>query len=416
MPPCPATACPASFAKTFRLCYFDSEVAYGVAMAAIKALRKLSVPSVLAAALLFPAFTRSNELPQALQGYLSRATALENAQNYPKAETVYLQALKAFPNQPEVLKRLGILYQTELKFSKSIQVFQEALQASPDYPDVNLYLGLSYYGLNDYSKALDAFHQELKAHPDNRRAHYYAAMVLESTGRNLEAIEHLEAIVKVHPDDSKVWYQLAKIYRAQAMNAFEKVADLAPNSVLVRALKAESYAEDQKYPEAIKEYNEILKQQPNFPGAHSALGQAYFNNVQYADAERELRLALQEDPYNPMANYELGDILLRNHQPSQSLPLLQVAVKGNAAYLPPRVDLGKCYLALGMLQQAREVLVKATQLDANDKEAHYVLAQVYSRLHDVQNQKRELSLFEALDKKKQEKLQGTAREMMRQPQ
>src|SRR5579884_146871 len=253
-------------------------------------------PSLPLLLLLLLCFTSLRGSAQTVESFLSRAAALEKSQKYTEAESVYRQALKQFPNQPEILKRLGIVYQTELKFDQSIQAFQQALHASPDYPGVNLYLGLSYYGLNEYDKALDAFDAELKAHPGDRRAHYYAAMVLESLGRNIEAIENLDAIVKAHPDDSKAWYQLAKIYRTQAMNAFQRVADLAPNSVLVRSLKAESYAEDQQYPKAIDEYKAILKEQPDFPGIHFELGQAYFNNVQFAEAEQELQLALQEDP------------------------------------------------------------------------------------------------------------------------
>jgi tetratricopeptide (TPR) repeat protein len=73
--------------------------------------------------------------------------------------------LLAFPDQPEVLKRLGIMYQTQLKFPESIQTFQKLLRIDPRYSEVNFYRGLSFLGLNDYDKALECFDQELKFNP-----------------------------------------------------------------------------------------------------------------------------------------------------------------------------------------------------------------------------------------------------------
>ena len=101
------------------------------------------MPAFLALLMFVPLFVFSGESAQTVQSLLSKAAALEKVQNYAEAENVYLRALNDYPGQPEILKRLGILYQTELKFHESIEVFQKALQESPDYPEVHLYIGLS---------------------------------------------------------------------------------------------------------------------------------------------------------------------------------------------------------------------------------------------------------------------------------
>ncbi|HKS97674.1 MAG TPA: tetratricopeptide repeat protein, partial [Terriglobia bacterium] len=122
--------------------------------------------------------------PTSLDEYFNHARELEKKEDYAGAEKVYLEAAKDYPNQPEILKRLGIVYQTELKFQESIDAFQRVLQGAPTYPEVNFYLGVSYFGLNQLDKAIDSFNKELEANPNYRRAHYYEAQAYRSLNRN----------------------------------------------------------------------------------------------------------------------------------------------------------------------------------------------------------------------------------------
>src|SRR5207245_226665 len=69
---------------------------------------------------------------ETLESILAQARQLEQKEDYAGAEKVYQQALSSFPDRPEVFKRLGILYQTELKFPESIDLFQKLLRAAPD--------------------------------------------------------------------------------------------------------------------------------------------------------------------------------------------------------------------------------------------------------------------------------------------
>ena len=78
-----------------------------------------------------------------VKSLLAQARVYEKAEDYAGAERTYRQALSLTPDEPEVLKRLGILVQTELKFADSIEFFRRALAISPQYSEVNFYLGAS---------------------------------------------------------------------------------------------------------------------------------------------------------------------------------------------------------------------------------------------------------------------------------
>src|SRR5438128_5685962 len=113
------------------------------------------------AATVFPA-ARVAQAQEGLQALLDKARVLEKAGDYAAAERVYDQALALDPANPEILKRLGVLEQTELKFADSIAHFGQVLSGDPAYPEVNFFLGVSYFGQNDYSSAIRSFERELQ--------------------------------------------------------------------------------------------------------------------------------------------------------------------------------------------------------------------------------------------------------------
>jgi len=225
--------------------------------------------------ILLTGLTPTQKTPNSLDNYFFEARELEKREDYSGAEKTYLQALAAFPEELEILKRLGIVYQTELKFQDSIRIFQKILEQAPHYSEVNFYLGLSFMGLNAFDKAVSAFNQELEVNPAFRRARYYLSLALRSLNRNMEAIQQLNKLITEDPKDTKVLYELARLHKAAALRAVNQLSRLDPDSDLFHALQAETYVEGEKFPEAIREYKEVMRKNPHFPGIHFALGQVY---------------------------------------------------------------------------------------------------------------------------------------------
>ena len=270
---------------------------------------------------------------QGLEEYFSKARAMEGSGNYAGAERVYQEAAKNYPNNPEVLKRLGIIYQTELKFPESIETFQHVLQTDPKYSEVNFYLGLSYFGLDQYDKAIAAFDKQLEIDPKYRRAHYFEAQVFQSLNRSADAMRQYEILLAQDPNDKKSLYQLIRFLKSTTLQAIDQLANLDQNSAYILVLRAESHSEEQEYDKAIGEYRQVLTQDPNFVGIHFALGEAYYNKVDYPSAEKELRIALQEDPNHPKTNYYLADILFKGGRLSEAVPLLELAVPADPNFM-----------------------------------------------------------------------------------
>ncbi|MEW5974178.1 MAG: tetratricopeptide repeat protein [Acidobacteriota bacterium] len=341
--------------------------------------------------------------PPSLETYFQRARELESREDYAGAEKIYLEAAANYPQQPEVLKRLGLIYQTELKFQESIATFQNVLQQAPQYPEVNFYLGLSYFGLNQYEKAIDSFSKELEANPKYRRARFYSAQAYQSLTRNTDAIREYEMLLKDDPGDKRVLFELIRLLKSATVQAIKQLGNLDPDSDFMLVLKAEGYAEDEKYAEAIEKYQQLLAKNPNYPGVHFALGGIYYNQLDNVNAEREFRLALREDPNLPMANYYLADILMRSQRTKEAVPLLEIVVSASPQFMRGYLQLGKCYATLGKLDEALKLLLKAAELEPGEKMVHYQLGQLYARLKQPDKQQYHLELFQKLNVEERER-------------
>jgi tetratricopeptide (TPR) repeat protein len=334
---------------------------------------------------------------------LSQAVETEKRQDYAAAERLYRQALVALPDDPEILKRLGLVYQKERRYQESADVFAQILRRAPAYPEVNLFLALSYYALNAFDKATEAARRELIANPKDRQAQYYLALALHASDRNLEAIQQLEALLRDHPDDVAALYQLVLFYKDGAQQASQRVAKLAPDSEWFLALGAEALADTDHLDDAIREYRAILKKNPNFPGIRFELGQVYWRKKDAEHAKAELKLALLEDPNQPLANFYLADILTDQKEYRDAIAHLGIAIAAYPKMTKAYFLLAKCHAGTGESRKAMEFYKRALELDPGYKEVHYQLYTLYARLGDKEKSQAELRIFEKLTREDDEK-------------
>jgi tetratricopeptide (TPR) repeat protein len=367
------------------------------------ALPAVALISVLSLLIVAASPIRARSSPQAQDTLLSQAAELARNKDYAGAEKAYRQALLTAPDDPEILKALGMVFQAEAKYPESIEVFQTILKRAPLYPGVNSLLGVSYYALKNFEKTIEATQNELTGNPKDRQARHYLALALSASGRIFEAIQQLEGLRADNPQDVEVLYQLVVDYRAATQQAGERLARLYPESEFTHAVDGEVYADNGRLDEAVLEFKDVLAKNPNFPSIHFALGQAYWRKRDSENATEQLKLALQEDPNQPMANYYLGDILTDRKEYLQAIPRLRIAIGAYPEMAQAYFLLGKCYAGAGESPRALEAFNKALNLDPNYKEVHYQLHELYARLGEPAKSQAHLQTFERLVKEGQDK-------------
>ena len=348
-----------------------------------------------------PALTK--QVPTHVDALLEKARAEENAGNYDAAEDTYKQALVVAPENLEVLKRLGVLQQTELKFDDSIRLFKQVLADDPNYKGVNFFLGLSYFGKNEFLPSIDCFERELKTPKPHPRTQYYLGLALQSAGRIDEAISHLNRSLAQDPKDADALYELARLHKNASLHSIETLKALDPDSFQLHALMGEVYADQERYSEAIEEYQKALAKRPDAPGMKFLIGVAYWAQRQMEPAEKAFKEAYKENPNDAMTNLYLGDIAVRYQRFSEALPYLMAARQTQPDMPQLHVLVGQCYQAQGELQKAKAEFQAAIVADRAAAQPHYLLARVYRELHDAQASADELAQYEQLSKLEKEK-------------
>ncbi len=334
---------------------------------------------------------------------LEQARSEEKTGDYAAAERTYRQALALAPDSLETLKRLGILEQTELKFEDSIRLFKQALASDAQYPGVNFFLGVSYFGSNEFSQSIDAFERELTTPKPHPRCRYYLALALQSSDRIEEAISQLNQSLAQYPKDADALYELARIYKNASLRSIELLKALDEDSFQLHALMGEVYTDEERYPEAIEQYQAALAKRPGAQGMHYAIGVAYWAQQRMNLAEKEFRDAWKENPNNTLTNLYLGDIALRDQRFSEAFHFLLVAQRGQPNMSQVHVLLGKCYQGQKEPEKAKAEFLAAINADPAAAQPHYLLARVYRELHDQQASAAELAQFERLSKLEKEK-------------
>jgi tetratricopeptide (TPR) repeat protein len=334
---------------------------------------------------------------------LEQARNEEKTGDYASAQRIYRQALALSPNSPEVLKRLGILEQTELKFEDSIRLFKQVLAGDAQYPGVNFFLGVSYFGRNEFSQSIDSFERELTTPNPHPRCRYYLAMALQSSGRIEEATSQLNQSLAQNPKDADALYELARIYKNASLRSIELLKALDQDSFQLHALMGEIYADEERYPEAIEEYQAALAKRPDARGMHYAIGVAYWAQHRTDLAEKAFRDAWNENPNDALTNLYLGDIAVRDQRFSEALRFLLAAERGQPNMSQVHVLLGKCYQGQKEPEKAKVEFLAAINADPGAAQPHYLLAKVYRELHDQRASAAELAQFERLSKSEKEK-------------
>lgn len=84
-------------------------------------------------------------------GYLEDGNSYFKNNNYPKAEQMYLKAIKENDGEIEAIYNLGLLYQKQNKLDKAEQMYLKASQKG--YIDAMNNLGILYYDQKKFDKA-----------------------------------------------------------------------------------------------------------------------------------------------------------------------------------------------------------------------------------------------------------------------
>jgi Flp pilus assembly protein TadD len=121
------------------------------------------------------------------------------------------EALPRYPNDPEVLIRLGFLYQQVERSGPAAELYERALQAGSEAPEAATNLGVIYASKGDLRKALALWQGVFGKNPGSSEAGVNLAAGLCQAGETAKARETLIEVLRYQADFSRARAMLREL-------------------------------------------------------------------------------------------------------------------------------------------------------------------------------------------------------------
>jgi tetratricopeptide (TPR) repeat protein len=178
-------------------------------------------------------------------------------------------------------------------------------------------------------------------------------------------------------EESLYWSILAE--QRLALLALAYAGEVAPNSIRLHELLAESYRDREKYADAETEYKIALSIDPKEFSALVGAATNYLQELRIDLAHDMIQNALLQNPSDAEANYIMGEVLFAEHKYSEAEPYLQAGLAAKAQ-LVPRIHalLGQIYASQGNTERAIKEYNLGLSSD-DDGSVHFQLGRLYQK-------------------------------------
>jgi tetratricopeptide (TPR) repeat protein len=241
---------------------------------------------------------------------------------------------------------------------------------------------------------------------DGRRAAGIAGLRCSMTIDNIDAtLDFVRLLEHQFPNDPEILFVLVHTYSDLSARVAQELGRNAPNSVPAHKLNAEALEMQGKWDEAQREYEDILKNDPNEPSIHYLLGRLLLSRPQgdaaaIQQAKEQFQKELQIDPKNAGAEYILGEIARQAGQCDEAVPYFTRAAKLDPTFGDAFMGWGFCLVTLKQYADAIPPLQSAARLEAGNPSAHYNLAVAYSRTGKREEAEKEFAIHRQLTQNK----------------
>lgn len=349
-----------------------------------------------------------------VERYAEEGQSALAAGRYPDAETAFEKLRELEPGMAEIHANLGLIYFQERKFDKAVPTLRQALKLKPTLSKTENLLAMSLSEIGRYGEAAagleKCFHRSTDA--DIKRM---CGLELQRTYTGLKkdnkAVEVALELNRLYPDDGEILYQTSKIYGNFAFLTMERLAQVAPTSVWRHLAAAEAHESQGSYDQAIQEYHEVLRIEPNRPGIHYRIGRSFMGRFwqrhspdDQPAAEKEFEQELQLDPGSANSAYELGEMHRKARQFDEAQRYFEQALLHYPDFPEAQLGLAAVLLEKKAPDQALLHVQRAVTVDPENEVGWFRLAQIQRTLGKTDDQQKSLAEYRRLhDRSSQQK-------------
>ena len=172
----------------------------------------------------------------------------------------------------------------------------------------------------------------LAREPENENGVEQLTQLLLDEGKSQEAISSLQGILQRAPT-ARLWDLLGDAYNQihdlpNAEQAYRKAAEAQPGDISHRRGLAQTLLSEEKYPEALEQYQRLSQMDADDPDNYLRLAEIYRQMKQLDKAEQNVLLAKQRAPGNLEVIYYESSIYEAEGRFEDSIRVLSDAVTG----------------------------------------------------------------------------------------
>jgi tetratricopeptide (TPR) repeat protein len=339
--------------------------------------------------------------------------------NRPDQAAAEFKAIVALdPHNVDAQGNLGVVLYFQGDYAGAIPQLQAALKLKPALAKIQALLGLAEKRTGDLTAARHDLEAAFpKVQDDKIRIEAGMELIdLESAAGDLDdAATTVSALRKAAPTDQTVLYAAYRLYSDLANESLLSLSIVAPNSGRMHQALAHELAKRGKTQEAIDNYREALKADPQLPGLHFELAEM-LSALGTTDAKREAKgeykAALQANPMDEQAECRLGDIALQANDTKTASDAYARAMQLRPDDPEANIGLAKVMMALDQPQKAEALLQHALQLDPTSATAHFRLSTIYRQAGRTADAKHEIEEYQKY-KEMKEKLRSVYHDLHR---
>ena len=163
------------------------------------------------------AYSKASEIdPENLHVKNSIGALYYQDKEYTKAIEILEEVLaKADPQSQiynEAIYNLAYCYDLMGDADKAIETYDSALKANPNDKDLIFNMGRLYFQQEKYEKAIEIFQQVLSINPEDFETNYFIGNSYGLMEKYEESIPYLEKASQIKPDDAATWNRLGIAY------------------------------------------------------------------------------------------------------------------------------------------------------------------------------------------------------------
>jgi tetratricopeptide (TPR) repeat protein len=241
--------------------------------------------------------------------------------------------------------------------TRAAEQYREIMRLDPADTDAALWLARIYRLQNDHDKAEEVLRSLLAHEPENENAVEQLTQLLLDEGKSQEAISILKNILERAPTP-RLWDLYGDAYTQihdlnNAEQAYRKAADAQPGEITHRRGLAQTLLNEEKYPEALVQYQRLAEMDAEDPNNYLRQAEIYRQLKQLDKAEKNVLLAKQRAPGNLEVIYYESSIYQAEGRFDDAIRVLSdavTAVKAQSEFTPSRRrTLAILYQQLGQL-------------------------------------------------------------------